>query len=91
MRHRHANVCVMSLDAEKVTVALDAELVTRAREELAADDVSDAAVIERALNAYLLGRLLDAAQMSSQIEPEEANRIAVEEVRASRRGRRHAA
>jgi len=43
-------------------VDLDAETVERTRSELGAGSESDAAVVERALNAYLLERLLDVTQ-----------------------------
>jgi hypothetical protein len=39
---------------EKVSVELDAEMVERARVQLGLDRTSDATVVERALNAYLL-------------------------------------
>jgi hypothetical protein len=41
---------------EKVSVELDAEMVERARIQLGLARASDATVVERALNAYLLGR-----------------------------------
>jgi hypothetical protein len=80
----------MAANGEKVTVALDAEIVSRARDELGSDDATDAAVIERALNAYLLGRLMDATQASSGLEANEAERLASDELHASRRERRGA-
>ena len=46
-----ANVTVMAANGKKINVALDAEIVARARDELGAPDATDAAVIERALNA----------------------------------------
>lgn len=46
----------------KVTVQLDAEMVERARAEIGLDSGTDTAVVERALNAYLMGRLLDVTQ-----------------------------
>jgi hypothetical protein len=81
----------MSSTGEKVTVALDAEIVARTRDELGSGDATDAAVVERALNAYLLGRLLDAAQARSSLEPEDADRLAVQELHVSRRERHGAA
>jgi hypothetical protein len=57
------------------------------RDELGGGDESDAAVVERALNAYLLGRLLDVTQAKSELSEQEAERLAVEEVRADRRER----
>jgi hypothetical protein len=81
----------MPSNGEKVTVALDAEIVARTRDELGAHEESDAAVVERALNAYLLGRLLDATQAKSGLSEEDAEKLAVEEVRAARRERSSAA
>jgi hypothetical protein len=81
----------MPSDGEKVTVDLDAQLVARTRDELGGGAESDAAVVERALNAYLLGRLLDVTQARSELSEEEAERLAVEEVRAARRERSSAA
>jgi len=46
----------------QVTVQVDAEMVERARAQLGLGGGSDAAVVERAMNAYLLGRLLDVTQ-----------------------------
>lgn len=81
----------MASTGKKVSVDLDAEIVARTRDELGAGDESDAAVVERALNAYLLGRLLDVAQAKSGLSEDEADKLAVEEVRAARRERSSAA
>lgn len=86
-----ALVLVMAARADKVIVDLDAEIVAKARDELGAGEESDAAVVERALNAYLLGRLLDATQVKAGLSEDEAQRLAYEELRASRRGRSGAA
>jgi hypothetical protein len=72
---------------EKVSLELDAEIVERARVQLGLDRASDATVVERALNAYLLGRLLDATQSSAGLTEHDAERIAYEELRSSRRER----
>jgi hypothetical protein len=72
---------------EKVSVELDAEMVERARVQLGLDRASDATVVERALNAYLLGRVLDGAQASAGLTEYDAERIAYEELRSSRRER----
>ena len=76
---------------DKVSVELDAELVSRAREEFGIAEQSDSAVVERALNAYLLARLLDATQARSDLSEEEAMRLANDEMHAARRERRGAA
>jgi hypothetical protein len=73
---------------KKITVSLDADIVARTRDALGAGEAPDDAVVERALNAYLLGHLLDKLQSESELSPEEAERVAVEEVRAHRRERR---
>ena len=86
-----ANVPVMTANGDKVTVALDAEIVARARDELGAPEATDAAVIERALNAYLLGRLIDATQARSGLDAQDAEQLASQELHASRRERRGAA
>jgi len=52
--------------------------------------IDDAAVVERALDAYLLRRLMQATRAGSDLSAEEAERIAYEELRASRRERRDA-
>jgi hypothetical protein len=72
---------------ENVSVELDAEMVERARVQLGLDRASGAIVVERALNAYLLGRLLDATQASAALTEHDAERIAYEELHSSRRER----
>jgi hypothetical protein len=78
-------------EGEKVNVDLDAEIVARTRDRLGAADESDATVVERALNAYLLGSLLDVAQAKAGLSEAEAEKLAVNEVRAARRERSSAA
>jgi len=77
----------MSEGNDKVKVELDSEIVAQTRSALGADAESDAAVVERALNAYLLGRLLDATQQRVGLTEEEAERLAYEELHAARRER----
>lgn len=77
----------MAVRKDKLTVKLDAEMVDRARAELGLDAASDTAVVERALNAYLLGRLLDLTQARAGLSEDEANRLAYEELHAVRRER----
>lgn len=81
----------MASTGKKVNVDLDAEIVARTRDELGARDERDAAVVERALNAYLLGRLLDATQGKAGLTDADADKLAVDEVRAARRARSSAA
>ena len=77
----------MAVRDDKVTIEVDAEMIARARAELDLDSESesDASVVERALNAYLLGRLLDATQATSDLSEQQADRLAYEELRAARR------
>ena len=72
---------------DKVAVELDAQMIERTRAELGAGDESDAAVVERALNAYLLGRLLDTTQAKAGLSDEQAESLAYEELQAARRER----
>ena len=76
----------MAAHGDKVTVQLDAEMDERARAELGLDSETDTAVVERALNAYLMGRLLDATQARAGVSEEEAQRLVYEELHAARRG-----
>jgi hypothetical protein len=75
----------MAVRNDKVTIEVDAEMIERARAELGLNRESDASVVERALNAYLLGRVLDTAQAKSGLPEDEANRLAYDELRAARR------
>jgi putative PIN family toxin of toxin-antitoxin system len=77
----------MANRGDKVTVELDAEMVERARAELGLDSESDTAVVERALNAYLMGRLLDVTQARAGLSEQEAERLAYTELHAARRER----
>ena len=78
--------CVPAAD-DKVTVALDASIVDRARAEFGEGGDSDAAIVESALNALFLDRLLDATQARSDLTPEQADELAYSEVKAARRER----
>jgi hypothetical protein len=70
-------------------VSLDASIVAQAREQLGAPvaGLADDALIERAVNAYLLRRMVDASQAAAGLNEEEAQRVAHEELAASRRER----
>lgn len=72
-------------------VELDADAVAKAREAMGGTaDEPDAAIVERVLNGYLLKALLRSVNSKSDLTDEEANEIAVEEVRAYRRARNRA-
>ncbi len=76
----------------KINLPLDVELVRRARQQaVGAVGKSDAEVIEDALAIYLGDRALDAARAAGPLEPDEADRLALEEVHAVRDARRSAA
>jgi hypothetical protein len=77
----------MTARRDKVAVELDAQIVERTRAELGSGNESDATVVERALNAYLLGRLLDTTQAKADLTEEEAEGLAYEELQAARRER----
>lgn len=77
----------MGTRGDKVTVELDAEMVERARAELGLDRESDTAVVERALNAYLMGRVLDITQGRAGLCEQEAEQLAYTELHAARRER----
>ncbi len=74
----------------RVTVSLDASIVAQAREQLGEPvaGLADGAVVERAVNAYLLRRMVDATQAAAGLSEQEAERVAYEELAASRRERR---
>jgi hypothetical protein len=77
----------MAAGEDNMTLTLDAELVEQARTELGLDSESDRAVVERVLNAYLMGRQLDATQGRAGLSEQEAERLAYEELDAARRER----
>ena len=77
----------MAAPGEKVSVDLDADIVERTRSALGADAGSDATVVERVLNAYLLGRLLDAGQTPSGLSENQVERLVYGELYATRRER----
>ncbi|HET8536795.1 MAG TPA: hypothetical protein VFL73_06410 [Solirubrobacteraceae bacterium] len=68
-----------------VTVALDAAIVADVRRAAHPAADSDAAAVERALNAYLLGRVVDRTQARADLADADAERLAYDELRAARR------
>ena len=80
----------MASEVDKVSVALDAGIVANVRRVVDPSVESDAAAVERALNAYLLGRLVDQTQARSDLGTEDAERVADDETHAQRRGDRGA-
>ncbi len=75
----------------KVNLMLDEDLVRRARQQDVAErDKSDGQIVEDALAVYLGLRALDEARAQGTLASEEADRLAVQEVRAVRRSRSRA-
>jgi Arc/MetJ family transcription regulator len=73
------------------TIELDEELLERTRAADGVAEKSDTEVVQDALSVYLGMRALDEAQALGGLDEDEANRIAVEEVRAVRRAHNPAA
>ncbi len=75
---------------DKITVSLDASIVAQVREQLGEPvaGLGDGAVIERAINAYLLRRMVDTTQLAAGLSEEEAERVAYDELSAARQERR---
>jgi hypothetical protein len=72
----------------KVNLMLDEELIRRARQQdTGALGKSDVQVVEGALAVYLGLRALQDARAQGTIDAEDADRLAVQEVRAVRRAR----
>jgi hypothetical protein len=74
-----------SMTARKITLALDSELVRRAREQDLDAGKTDAQVVEDALSIFLGLRALDDARAQGTLQSERADELAVAEVRAARR------
>ncbi len=70
---------------------LDEDLIRRARQQDACVGKSDVQVVEDALAVYLGLRALQDARAQGTPDAEEADRLAVQEVRAVRRARIRAA
>lgn len=75
----------------KINLTLDEDLVSRARrQDLGEADKSDDQVVEDALAVYLGLRALDEARAQGTLAADDADQLAVEEVRAVRRARSRA-
>lgn len=75
----------------KINLTLDEELVSRARrQDLGEADKSDEQVVEDALAVFLGLRALDEARAQGTLAANDADQLAVEEVRAVRRARSRA-
>ncbi|MGH2872051.1 MAG: hypothetical protein ACRDL5_06265 [Solirubrobacteraceae bacterium] len=74
-----------------MTLALDGDLVDRARERSGHSSArDDAQVVEEALAVYVGMRALDDAQAETTLSEDEASRLAYAELDALRRERRRA-
>lgn len=75
----------------KINLTLDEDLVSRARrQDLGEADKSDEQVVEDALAVFLGLRALDEARAQGTLAADDADQLAVEEVRAVRRARSRA-
>ncbi len=75
----------------KINLTLDEDLVSRARrQDLGEADKSDDQVVEDALAVFLGLRALDEARAQGTLAADDADQLAVEEVRAVRRARSRA-
>lgn len=73
----------------RISVPVDEDLVRRAREQdVTAAGKTDGEVIEDVIAVYLGDRALEEAHAQRTLEPDEADRLALEEVHAVRRARR---
>lgn len=76
----------------KINLTLDEELVRRARQQdIGEASKSDVQVVEDALAVFLGLRALEDARTQGTLEADEADQLAVQEVRAVRQARRQAA
>jgi hypothetical protein len=81
-----------AMATRKVNLMLDEELIRRARRQDNGEaDKSDVEVVEDALAVFLGLRALEDARAQGALKADEADRLAVQEVRAVRRARRQAA
>jgi hypothetical protein len=78
---------------KKINVALDASMIAEARQQIGkrGEDLEDAAVVERALNAFLLRRAIEKTQAAADLDEATAEQTAHDELAAMRRERRGAA
>ena len=75
----------------KINLTLDEDLVSRARrQDLGEANKSDEQVVEDALAVFLGLRALDEARAQGTLAADNADQLAVEEVRAVRRARSRA-
>lgn len=77
--------------ARKVNLMFDEDLIARAREQdLGESSKTDVQVVEDALSVFLGLRALDESRAQGTLASDDADRLAVDEVRAVRRARSRA-
>jgi hypothetical protein len=75
----------------KVNLMFDEDLIARARQQdLGESSKTDVQVVEDALSVFLGLRALDESRAQGTLASDDANRLAVDEVRAVRRARSRA-
>lgn len=75
----------------KVNLMFDEDLIARARQQdLGESNKTDVQVVEDALSVFLGLRALDESRAQGTLAPDDADRLAVDEVRAVRRARSRA-
>jgi hypothetical protein len=90
-RGRIARYPGLAMATRKVNLTLDEDLVRRARrQDIGEAGKSDVQVVEDALAVFLGLRALDEARAQGTLAAEDADRLAVQEVRAVRRARSRA-
>ena len=91
MAERRGASYALGMAARKIQIALDEELVSRAGDRAADSDAADSEVIAAAVTAFLGFAALDEAQAEGGLPEDEADALAVDEVRAYRAARGRAA
>jgi len=75
----------------KINLMFDEDLIARARQQdLGESSKTDVQVVEDALSVFLGLRALDESRAQGTLAPDDADRLAVDEVRAVRRARSRA-
>jgi hypothetical protein len=75
----------------KINLMFDEDLIARARQQdLGESSKTDVQVVEDALSVFLGLRALDEPRARDTLAPDDADRLAVDEVRAVRRARSRA-
>lgn len=81
----------LGVATRKIHIELDEHLVSRARDRIASAEQADSDVIAEAVTAFLGFAALDDAHAQGGLAADDADAVAVDEVRAFRAARGHAA